>query len=81
VPPQYGWTPWDTWPPFFLDTSAAEALDYRPAGSYAETVADQVTALLTMTPTERDRLDNDDYFQELFDYNADNDALAIAGIP
>ncbi len=33
--PDLGRTPWDAPSPFVLDTTAAEALGYRPAGSYA----------------------------------------------
>ena len=38
APAGLGTHPWDTWPPFLLDTSAATALGYRPVGTYAETV-------------------------------------------
>lgn len=40
-------SPWSSWPPFFLDTSAAEALGYRPVGTHAETVVASVRDLLT----------------------------------
>lgn len=39
-------SPWSSWPPFFLDTSAAEALGYRPVGTHAETVVASVRDLL-----------------------------------
>ena len=35
VPTEFGWSPWASWPPYFLDTAAATALGYRPVGSYA----------------------------------------------
>ncbi|WP_380176889.1 NAD-dependent epimerase/dehydratase family protein [Kineococcus sp. DHX-1] len=39
-------SPWSSWPPFFLDTSAAEALGYRPVGTHAGTVVTSVRDLL-----------------------------------
>ena len=76
--PEHGWTPWETWPPFFLDTTAAVSLGYRPAGTYAETVAGVVDALLALTPDERRRLGDSEYFDGLFDYRRDDAALAAA---
>jgi nucleoside-diphosphate-sugar epimerase len=76
--PRHGWTPWSTWPPYFLDTSAALGLGYRPAGTYAETVRDTVDALLALSPEVRDRLDRDEYFRGRFDYRRDDAALAVA---
>ena len=78
APDGHGRSPWDTWPPFFLDTSAAASIGYEPVGGYAETVADDVNALLTTTPRERARLDDDPYFRDLFDYGLDDAALAGA---
>lgn len=40
-------SPWSAWPPFFLDTSAADALGYRPVGTHRETVVACVEDLLT----------------------------------
>jgi nucleoside-diphosphate-sugar epimerase len=37
-----GRTPWDRVPPVALDTAAATRLGYRPAGTYAETVAAEI---------------------------------------
>ncbi|MEW1956818.1 NAD-dependent epimerase/dehydratase family protein [Kineococcus sp. NPDC059986] len=39
-------SPWSSWPPFFLDTSAAEALGYRPVATHRETVGACVDELL-----------------------------------
>jgi len=38
APPELGRHPWHCRPPIVLDTSAAEALGYRPVGTYATTV-------------------------------------------
>jgi nucleoside-diphosphate-sugar epimerase len=81
APPDHGRSPWDTWPPFFLDTTAAEELGYRPLGTYAETVRESVQELVSMEPSARDRLDRDPFFQDLFDYDLDDSALAAAGQP
>ncbi|XVU21422.1 hypothetical protein ACQPZJ_29630 [Actinoplanes sp. CA-054009] len=42
APPHLGRHPWHSRPPIVLDTGAAEALGYRPAGDYATTVAHAV---------------------------------------
>ncbi|PWJ54604.1 hypothetical protein SAMN06264364_10647 [Quadrisphaera granulorum] len=39
-------SPWSTWPPFFLDTSASLATGYRPVGTHAETVVACVEELV-----------------------------------
>lgn len=39
-------SPWSTWPPFFLDTSASEAAGYRPVGTHAATVGACVEELV-----------------------------------
>lgn len=49
APAGLGGSPWSTWPPFFLDTSAARELGWVPAGTYAETVTAQVDALRPRT--------------------------------
>ncbi|MFF5083574.1 NAD-dependent epimerase/dehydratase family protein [Actinoplanes sp. NPDC000266] len=46
APPHLGRHPWHTRPPIVLDTSAAEALGYRPLGTYSTTVTHAVTPLL-----------------------------------
>jgi nucleoside-diphosphate-sugar epimerase len=45
APAELGWTPWANWPPFLLDTAAATALGYTPAGSYADLVPGTVDQL------------------------------------
>jgi nucleoside-diphosphate-sugar epimerase len=79
APSSHGWNPWATWPPFFLDTSAAVGLGYRPRGTYAETVRESVHELLSLDPSTRGRLDRDPYFEDLFDYDLDDAALVSAG--
>jgi nucleoside-diphosphate-sugar epimerase len=81
APPSHGWSPWATWPPFFLDTTAAEALGYRPRGTYGDTVEAAVQELLSLDPRARDRLDRDPSFADLFDYDLDDAALAAARQP
>jgi nucleoside-diphosphate-sugar epimerase len=76
APPEVGWTPWATWPPFFLDTTAAARLGYQPAGTYSDTVAPAVQELLELSPEQRTRLENDPYFDQRFDYAIDDAALA-----
>ncbi|SNY67042.1 NAD-dependent epimerase/dehydratase family protein [Paractinoplanes atraurantiacus] len=46
APTQLGRHPWHSLPPITLDTRAAEALGYRPVGTYAATVTHAVTPLL-----------------------------------
>jgi nucleoside-diphosphate-sugar epimerase len=46
APAGLGRHPWDRRPPIRLDTSAAEALGYRPAGDHAATVAAAVARLV-----------------------------------
>ncbi len=75
APPGWGWTPWDTWPPFFLDTTASTRLGYRPAGTYVDTVAPAVRELLELSEEQRTRLALDDYFERRFDYATDDAAL------
>jgi nucleoside-diphosphate-sugar epimerase len=81
APDHLGWTPWATWPPYFLDMTAAHQLVYRPRGSYAETGAESVQHLLHLDESARTRLDDDEYFRDRFDYAVDDVALALAGEP
>jgi nucleoside-diphosphate-sugar epimerase len=81
APDHLGWTPWATWPPYFLDMTAAHQMGYRPRGSYAETVAESVRHLLNLDEDARRRLDDDEYFRERFDYGVDDAALAAADGP
>jgi hypothetical protein len=46
APADLGDHPWNTVPPFVLDTSAAERLGFVPAGSYAETVTADIDWLV-----------------------------------
>ena len=76
APAEFGWTPWSTWPPFFLDTTASLRLGYQPAGSYSHTVAPAVHELLELSCDERARWRDDPYFDRRFDYTIDDAALA-----
>ena len=78
APPGHGWNPWSTWPPYFLDTTATHEVGYQPRGSYAETVSDSVHELLNLDTGGRARLDHDEYFRDLFDYDLDDSALRHA---
>jgi hypothetical protein len=71
-----GWTPWATWPPFFLDTTAATQLGYQPAGTYSDTVTAAAQELLELSDEQRSRLEDDPYFDQRFDYAIDDAALA-----
>ena len=75
---QLGWSPWAAWPPFLLDTSAADALGYEAVGTYAQTVRAQVRWLLRLDAEERNRLDHARYFEGRFDYELDDAGLAVA---
>ena len=75
APPGVGWTPWSTWPPLFLDTSAATALGYIPTGTYAETVTVAVEELCSLPPEQQVQLTGDPYFRDRFDYDLDDVAL------
>jgi nucleoside-diphosphate-sugar epimerase len=46
APEDLGDHPWNTLPPFLLDTSAAQRLGFVPAGSYAETVRAEIDWLV-----------------------------------
>ena len=81
VPDAWGRNPWDTWPPFFLDTSAAAAIGYLPVGTYAETVAETVHELLALSPAGAAALDADPFFTDRFDDALDDAALAAASTP
>jgi nucleoside-diphosphate-sugar epimerase len=75
APPGLGWTPWATWPPFFLDTTASARLGYQPAGTYSDTVRSAVQELLERSPEQRTRLEEDPDFDRRFDYSLDDAAL------
>jgi nucleoside-diphosphate-sugar epimerase len=76
APRELGWTPWETWPPFFLDTTASTQLGYQPAGTYSATVTAAIQELLELSHEQRTRLGDDPYFEQRFDYSIDDAGLA-----
>jgi nucleoside-diphosphate-sugar epimerase len=76
APCGWGWTPWASWPPFLLDTTASTALGYEPVGSYAETVPAAVDELLELSDDQRARRGLDDAFEGRFDCGVDDAALS-----
>lgn len=62
---------WNRLPPVVLDTSAARALGYEPAGDYAATVAAEVDWLLANGPPG-----DAEFFAPLLDYDAEDHWLA-----
>ena len=50
------WSPWDTWPPFFLDTTAAADVGYRPVGDYANAVQPVVYELTALSAERQEAL-------------------------
>jgi nucleoside-diphosphate-sugar epimerase len=72
APDDLGDHPWNTLPPFVLDTAAAEQLGFVPVGSYAETVGPEldwlVTAARSGDPREALPAPDDQYFVSFFDY-------------
>jgi nucleoside-diphosphate-sugar epimerase len=62
APDGLGDHPWNTLPPFILDTSAAERLGFVPVGTYAETVTAEIDWLVAGSEPD------DSYFQPFFDY-------------
>ena len=75
APAGLGRTPWDSPHPILLDTSAATALGYRPAGTYATTIAPVVDRLMEAARNGQPPVD-DDYFAEYLDYAAEDAFLA-----
>ena len=71
--------PWDAPHPIVLDMSAAAELGYRPVGDYATTVADEVAWLVSAARSGESlpQLD-DEYFEPLFDYAAEDRYLAAS---
>lgn len=72
APDHLGDHPWNTVPPFILDTSAALRLGFEPVGSYADTVKAEVDWLV-QTARCGDRSGalpaaDDAYFRPFFDY-------------
>jgi nucleoside-diphosphate-sugar epimerase len=74
---EFGWSPWASWPPYFLDTSAAAALGYQPVGSYRQTVRPVVEELCALSPERQAQLTADSDFPERFDYALDDAALSL----
>ncbi|MFI6424006.1 NAD-dependent epimerase/dehydratase family protein [Promicromonospora sp. NPDC050880] len=74
APSGLGRTPWSAPFPIVLDTSAAEALGYRPVGSYAATVRDTVDWLVRTA--DRQRTIQRPFFDGSFDYTAEDAFLA-----
>jgi nucleoside-diphosphate-sugar epimerase len=78
--PSLGRHPWDARPPIVLDTAAAIELGYRPVGSYAATVIDEVDWLVAAARGRAgaDRLpeDDDPFFAPFLDYAAEDRFLA-----
>jgi nucleoside-diphosphate-sugar epimerase len=75
-----GRTPWDAVPPIVLDMSAAIALGYQPAGTYATCVAAEIDWLVAAS---RDAAIawaipayDDSYFAALLDYAAEDHFLS-----
>ena len=70
--------PWDARHPILLDTSAATALGYTPAGDYASTVADEVEWLVALARRGAAPPPDDEFFAPFFDYAAEDGRLAAA---
>lgn len=71
APAELGRTPWANWPPFLLDTTAASALGYTPAGGYAELVPSTVDYLRGLSDAQRRELG----LGTSFDYRIDEAGL------
>ena len=71
-----GRTPWDAPRPIVLDTSAALALGYEPAGDYAATVVEELDWLVR-DPAARPTHD-EEYFAPYLDYAAEDAWLRAA---
>lgn len=70
--PEPGATPWDSVPPVVLDTSAALALGYEPAGDYASTVAEEVEWLVAEGGVR-----DEAFFAPYLDYEAEDRLLRV----
>ncbi len=80
APDRLGDHPWNTLPPFVLDTSAAQRLGFRPVGSYAETVQAEIDWLVRAAGSG-DGADtvpsaDDPFFRPFFDYEREDAWLA-----
>jgi hypothetical protein len=76
APADLGDHPWNTVPPFVLDTSAAERLGFVPAGSYAETVTADIDWLVRAAragdPASVLPPPDDPYFRSFFGYDRED---------
>ena len=83
APAGLGRTPWNKTSPVILDTTAALELGYEPVGDYASTVGDEIDWLVEIAiRTNGIHLPdviNNQYFEHLFDYQAEDDYLAASG--
>jgi nucleoside-diphosphate-sugar epimerase len=79
APKSLGDHPWNTLPPFILDTSAAQRLGFTPVGSYAETVTAEIDWLADAGSTGDPATlppPTDPYFRPFFDYAGEDTWLA-----
>ncbi len=76
APADLGDHPWNTLPPFVLDTSAAQRLGFVPVGSYAETVTAEldwlVSAARSGDPEGVLPSSEDPYFRSFFPYSRED---------
>jgi nucleoside-diphosphate-sugar epimerase len=76
APENLGDHPWNTLPPFVLDTSAAQRLGFVPVGSYAETVKAEVDWLVKAAwsgdPAGVLPSPGDPHFQSFFNYSRED---------
>jgi nucleoside-diphosphate-sugar epimerase len=82
APPQLGQHPWNRIPPIVLDTSAAQALGYRPVGDYATTVADEIDWMvgqIARDPTWTPPAIESETARTWFDYQAEDAWLSAVG--
>lgn len=80
APEDLGDHPWNTVPPFLLDTSAARRLGFAPVGSYAETVKAEIDWLVHAArsgdPVGVLPAADDEFFRRFFDYAREDDWLS-----
>jgi nucleoside-diphosphate-sugar epimerase len=82
APRQLGRHPWHRIPPVILDTSAAQALGYRPVGDYATTVTEEIDWMvfqITQDPTWTPPGIEPETTARWFDYAAEDAWLRAAG--
>jgi len=80
---ELGRNPWQHPSPIVLDVSAALALGYRPAGTYAETVTEEIDWLVSAQAGGVDAwmvpAPDDEFFASLLDYTAEDAYLEARG--